>query len=489
MIMMKNVTFKKLMTNLAVLLCIATLTLGLMFILYNSSFTRMIADDYCLSSYFITQGGIFQAIQHEYYTWSGRYAAILLVGISEWLGLQFVPFFSVTLIVLWVGGLFWLIREISKLLRFELPWHAILLLAELTAFFVILLAPHRFQSIYWRTGSATYFAPIVVFTYLAAFILGCLRRNERKDPPIWVKLLVFIVAFFGGGFSETTLAWQIGWIGLGLFIAWLLPKGDQRRMALILLSTALFGFLASFVVMFLSPGSRFRQSLFPEPPPLFRFVWLSLRYAAGFLRGTLKSTPIPNLFLIIVPASIVYLVANPDYTKPVKERNLVWTGLLATPLMVYLLLVCVCAPSVYAVSAYPEPRALLPGQVSVDSALVVEGALLGYLFRRWTATLKVKPANVWFVLATLVLALSGLYPLRMSRLILVDIPEYRQRALLWDQRHEVIQSAKAQGMTEIEVRPLDNFGGLLEIGPDTDSWVNRCAAAFYGIQSLTAGAP
>lgn len=484
--MLKNITLKKWFINLVVILCIITITLGLVLIIYNSTLTRLTADDYCLSGDFASQGGVFKAIWYEYNSWSGRYATILLVGISELFGAKSASFFSTALIILWVGGLSWLISETSKLLQFELPSQATILLAEIAAFFAILLTPDRFQSVYWRTGSATYLAPLVMLTYLSAFTIDRVRNNVNKRPPTWEIVLVFITTFLTGGFSETTLTLQIGLLGLGFLTVWFLAKGNDRRVALILLTSALVGSIASFIVVFLAPGNAIRQSLLPEPPQPLQIILLSFRFAAGFLQDTLKGAPIPNLFSLIIPALVVYILH--DVRSSVKSRQPTWIAALAVPVIAYLLVVSICASSVYAESAYPEARALLPAQFILTGALVAEGALFGSFF--WQLTLTLKLRSTYFVLiGTFLLGLSALYPLRMAKLITAVIPEYRERALLWDQRDEYIRTASYEGIVDVEVKALDSFGGLMELGSDPKLWVNRCAAVFYGINSITATSP
>ena len=93
------------------------------------------------------------------------------------------------------------------------------------------------------------------------------------------------------------------------------------------------------------------------------------------------------------------------------------------------------------------------------------------------------------LIGTFLLGLSALYPLRMARLITVVIPEYRERALLWDQRDDYIRAARDEGIVDVEVEAVDSFGGLMELGSDPKLWVNRSAAVFYGVNSITATLP
>ena len=271
-------------------------------------------------------------------------------------------------------------------------------------------------------------------------------------------------------------------------IQWIISGGDKTKSeeARKRITSALVGSIASFIAVFLAPGNAIRQSLLPKPPQPFQIILLSFRFATGFLRGTLKGAPIPNLFSLIVPALVVYILHAGSTS--IKSKQPLWIALLAVPVTAYLLVVCICAPSVYAESAYPEARALLPAQFILTGALVAEGALFGSFFRQLISTLKLKPTS-FVLLVTLLLGLSSLYPLRMAKLITAVIPEYRERALLWDQRDDTIRTARDEGIADIEVKALDSFGGLMELGPDSNLWVNRCAAAFYGVNSITATSP
>jgi hypothetical protein len=78
------------------------------------------------------------------------------------------------------------------------------------------------------------------------------------------------------------------------------------------------------------------------------------------------------------------------------------------------------------------------------------------------------------------------YPMRGALVTLGNIPETRSRAQAWDARAAAIEQEKAAGKQELEVQALDSYGRIRELSDNPKLWVNKCAAVYYGVQSLTA---
>src|SRR5512146_3153956 len=125
---------------------------------YLGTFTRYLADDYC-EMMRVTSGNIIRA-------------------------------------------LIWRVVGDRRLLGRQWPLLGDILAGSMLAFFPISEAPNRFQTIYWRSGMATHFAPLVYLTAFAALLLMLIRRNEGRRPALWIGPVLLVLAFFGGGFSE-----------------------------------------------------------------------------------------------------------------------------------------------------------------------------------------------------------------------------------------------------------------------------------------------
>ena len=150
--------------------------------------------------------------------------------------------------------------------------------------------------------------------------------------------------------------------------------------------------------------------------------------------------------------------------------------------LAYLLIAASFAPSVYGQS-YPVPRARFAARVIMTTALLAEGALLGVLAGQ--VQIKSFPAAVLRNLATLILVLLSLYPLRTAWRMFGEIPAYRQSAVVWDAREVEILAMKAEGQRDLVVRFLPEVP-VQDLGDHKGYRLNRCAAALYGVNSIVA---
>jgi hypothetical protein len=176
------------------------------------------------------------------------------------------------------------------------------------------------------------------------------------------------------------------------------------------------------------------------------------------------------------------------YASPVpaltrSQRNRTWMMLAFVPLIAYLLIVVSFAPSVYGQS-YPVERARFAGQVILVTALMIEGAELGVLFAQWRPRL-VESLSLGTITAFL-LIVAALYPLRAAWLTLAEVPEYRERAELWDEREAMILSLRAEGQTDLIVPQLNGVNGVKEMDTYATHWINICAAEYYKVNSIQA---
>jgi hypothetical protein len=427
-------------------------------------------------------------MRQEYMSGSNRFMMAFLTGMSEFFGPSANAYLPIIFIVLWVGGLSWLLFQVDQLTG----WHGNVLLsllfAEQIAFFSILQAPNRYQVIYWRSGIATYFAPLVFLPLIAGYILRSVRAPGHSAISRWTRAAAcFGMAFLVGGFSETTVAMQTSLVSLAIMGVWLWAKGEAREASLRTLLSTLLGSLLAMGVIILSPANAIRQMAFRPPPTLLRLVWLSLDFARDFVVYSARSLPLPTIVSFVVPALIMFGLSLRYFsnTSPREQLRRIWPVYVLIPLTAYLLIVSVCAPSVYGESAYPEARALFPARFIMTTAIIAEGALLGYALGQIAQHWETRKSQVLF-LVSLLLLLSTLYPLRAGLKVSAQIPDYQKWAVAWDQRDAKIRALKQAGVMDIEVIALDSRPGVKELDPNPKHWVNRCAAIYYGVNTIRA---
>ena len=155
---------------------------------------------------------------------------------------------------------------------------------------------------------------------------------------------------------------------------------------------------------------------------------------------------------------------------------------LLAPFLLYGILLVNFAPSAYA-QAYPADRALLGAQALMTLLLIVEGSLLGSFFAE-----RISAIGFQYLLL-LFLIFSSLYPLRAAWLTAKRLDFYRERAVAWDVRDAQIRAEVADGVTEIIITEFDSLHGIKEIDENSNYWVNRCAAVYYGVEKITAVLP
>ena len=464
----------------ALLLGSVTTVIALLVYAYLGTFTRYLADDYCLS-YRLAAGGVLKVSIEKYLQTSNRFANSLLLGASELFGVHGTAYMPAVFIALWVFGLVWLLSQAAK--TAGLRWRPLagFFLAALLAFFTILQADNRYQSLYWRPGLVTYFAPLVFSIYLAGFIFFQVRRAGEGRPEWWAILTCFGVTLLVSGLSETITALQIGILALGLAAVLLWAKGRRRWDALTLLAATLAGASLAMLAMFISPANALR--LGTPPPDFATLLGRSFKFAAEFIWNSLVTRPLPGLVSILMPLLIFYgLYSQPAPAQPSPgQKKRIWLIIVLIPLLMYLLIAASFSPSAYGQS-YPVERARFPARFVMTAALMLEGVVLGILAAQIRLAMKPALINLLLVL----LALSAIYPLRAAWQASALIPEYQARAMLWDERDAQIRAYRSQGVMDIVVQQLPGIDGVKELDSSPGHWVNQCAAAYYGVNAISA---
>lgn len=446
---------------------------------YLGTFSRYGSDDYCLSAFFL-QDHIFNAMIQRYFIASGRYTNILFIGLVDkafgWYNVAILPALMIALFVL---GLYLFLKEIEEMI--ELGWSRwiVLFLSLFLVYFSITQAPNLYETLYWRAGMTSHFAPLVLIPFLGAFLLRQIRNTKQHFPSILVQAACFIIPFLIGGLSEPPTALMITVLGLAICAAWLWSDASQRRSVLVILVWALMGALAALIVMGVAPANSIRMQT--PPPPLPELISRIILYPCYFIVDTFQTLPLPTLLSIAVPALFFYVkyTHSPEsFSK--EQRNRLGILLVAVLIFTYLFIAASFAPSAYGQS-YPVPRARFIGRVLLTGAFMTEGALLGML----AAQAKLFQSAYLRGFATLALIILVLYPLHTAWRVSGDIPVYRQRAAAWDLRESEIRALRAAGYRDLTIRFLSRQP-TQDLGDQADFRLNRCAAALYGVDSIVA---
>lgn len=464
------------------------LLLPLLVYAYMGLFTRHQADDFCYA-WNANARSILNAQTTWYRTDSSRYAATLVLTISDRLGGWTLPLMPILVLGLWLAGTFRLFMRLQKKLKLDFPPIAAFFLAEVLVYFVCLLAPNLYQVLYWRPGLVIYLLPLALLTHLAVFLLDQVTQSLKKWRP-WVLAGVLVFFYFNAGFSETIATLQIGLLALVFVSLFLLAKGPNRSWALLLVGTALLGSLLAMATLFFSPATRMRQGLIGPAPDLVSLVKMSLTNAFVFMYITLGDNAFSLLILLLTAMLTGYGLFSARRSDTELDPGKLISVLFLAPLVTFLLVVCVTAPFAYGESTYPEARVLINAMMPMVAMVLLEGLILGIsLGLLQQRSPQLAPKGMRFLL---LLALAGvsLFPLYSIRKVLrTDLPVYQQHASDWDARDAFIRSQVAQGQMDITATAFYSIGKVLELTPDPNNWLNGCAARYYGADSITGVSP
>jgi hypothetical protein len=455
---------------------------------YLGTFSRYFADDYC-EAVRVNRESPFAAVSERYLAGStrsaNRYSNLFFVGISEMLARNSIPITIPAMVVLWVIGLSWCAHELRRFFRIDWFLPVDFFWGLTLGFFSLLLAPNLFQSVYWRSAMMTHFAPLVFGAFLSAYTVRQLRNLQIEAPSPLAHVIVFLGSFLVAGFSEPPVATMVTTLPLLMGAVWFWGKAPVKQKHLALLAWAFAGALLGFLILVFSPASinvvetRQRDAL--------AVLGLSFYYSYLFIIDSLKISPVPFVIIVFLPFSFIWLYKQAAATP--LSRNQIYLLLLGSviiPVFMWLLIAASFAPSVYGQNYnFPVERTRFLARTIVIMALIAEGIIFGYLLHAWR--FKYNPFfGQWAVLLSFAV-LAIVYPLRAAwNVYQFDVPIYRSHAEQWDLRDVQIREAIAAGAKDLTVQQLDSFGGAPEYKGNATHWVNRCAARYYGLNSIIA---
>lgn len=467
------------------LLLLVSLLFGLIFFAYQGVFSRMMADDFCYG----VKGremGVINGLADIYTSWSGRYSTILLILATEAVSPWLVKAMPAIILALWLGSLAFLVSEIRKIFNPRLSKWMGWIVAATIIYLAILIAPNRFQVLYWMNGAVTYSFPLIGLTLLTAWSINLL---EGKKPISIVSIAGFaLLTLISGGFSETNAALQAGTFALGLALFMILSTTKMRKRAARILGTGLFFSLVSIAILASSPGNHIRQALFPQPPDVFQLIFLSMRYALAFIYHHILGYPLPLLFGGMVSLILGLLSQRVNVNEKPSKKSKIWPSwkmIILIAIGTFLLIVCCTAPSAYAQSAYPEARALLSATYILIIGITSAGLLLGYWLSSWLSHRFPQENRQIQNIILLILLIGCVYPFHASRNLSADVDQARAYAVQWDVREQTIELSINRGETDLILPGLNSQHGISDLQVEPDYWVNNCMADYYRVESIT----
>jgi len=474
--------FQKRANQLLIIFSIILLA-GLLAVLgIKGTFSRYAQDDYCYG-YRVRNTGFWNTQIQSYLVKpefvSDRFSTTLAHSIVEKLGgPKFVPFLTFLEILAWLGGLIYIFYQLQALMFSKRSWLIMIASALVILFFTLYMSPNQYQILYWLSAMQTYLTPMILATFLLGRFTAISRSSSLK---LRHGIELGILSFFAGGFSETT--------GLWLFTCWCILFGwsfilrnrsalikNASRLSLVaMLSTGL-----ALVVMAISPSNNIYRPF--TDPALFEMIIRSLEGGMAYIRVSLKVTPLPYFIVICFG---FWLCSLTQYERKGSVKKYLFE-ILATVLILYVFAVANMVPIKVArlPTSWPGARSLFPAHFSLVVCLFVFG------WKSANLIMALKSDFFSFHLSKILLTLLGIaliiYVAHTTPRVYDKIQLYAARAKAWDARDRMILEAKADGQVDVTVPQFDSVYNITELKPESYSWVNICAAKYYGMKSITA---
>lgn len=466
-----------------VYLCLTMAVIGLITFAYLGFYNRYWADDWCYNDDF-KHLGIVQSIgtyfdaenPHRGYP-PNRYSFTIVSGLLYLSGIVGTQVLATLTIALWLIALIWIGYNLNRFNSFtSVP--LIFLAATLLIFYTLYLSPHRFQILYWRSGVLPYSWTIISGLYILGLITSQLTREQPSKRIIY---LTGFISFLGGGFSEIGSAFLFSGITLLLLVAWF-EKQKSKEWAVKTFSTILIAWvflLLALIALAVSPSNARYVDLNRDPNDPFLVPFLSLRYAFDFILYSLLGLPLPHTIVFLAFMG-VGISSHRTNEAPYEVRRSALAAFL-TIFVTYLLVTAIEAPTTYLYSAPPDPRGQSLARFVVLAGMAIVAWIIG-------ATASSKSSKSLAFLPIIFLLLCSAYTTRATLNVYRELPSFIQRAQQWDLRDIQIRNTIAEGMTQIEIIPIDtkdiNTRDIIR-SEDFGKWVtDACGVHYYDAEAM-----
>lgn len=372
--------------RLAQFILVAVFALPVLAHFYVGQFTRLLADDYCFGQIARAQGW-WQAQIHWFYNWQGTFSSTAVQSAFALLGVSFIRLLPPVLLALWAAAAIWALYQLSRLVRLHYPLFTSSFVSLLGMYAIVDGAPNIYQTLYWTSGSVTYWLPMIIVTAYVGFIFYVVRREVSGSRYYVVQVLSMSITFITAGFSPVIAAL----LGSGLVfcsgLAWIFGGPEFKREILPLLLAGLIGTILGLGLMLSAPGNVIRQSRFPPPPSLPLLAWINTYITMAFTATSLLIfAPVTALVVLVFSG----LWANKFQDLPPgaavfvrRNSQKLLTAVLGTGLLFMFVLFL---PSSYSISDLPPARALLIPFVVLVLVIFGWGMIMGIGLKKPSAS-------------------------------------------------------------------------------------------------------
>jgi len=453
---------------------------------YLGIYSRYIADDYC-EAVRVTRSSPISAVVERYQAgdWraANRYSNLLFVGFSELIGGNNMQITIVSMVIIWTVGLAWSAHELRKLLGINWTNSTDWFLGLTLGVFSLLQAPNLFQTVYWRSSMMTHFAPLVFGTLLFAFLVRQARYSMNR-PLFWMTyLFIFMATFIIAGFSEPPVTTMVTGLSLTMLAIWIWGAQPVKQRFLALLAWTFTGaFLGLMALVFSPANANMEQGVIPGLLDILRD---SFFYSYIFIADSISVFPIPSLVSALIPALLIWLylqTITSEFSRT--QKRFLWMIVFFAPFVMWVLIAAGFSPSVYG-QGFPVERMRFLARTIMTVTIMLEGALFGILAQ----DIKLR-SGINFVqpfAVVLLIVLGFVYPLRAAVTVYGNNHnEYRSRAALWDLRDAYIIRHADLGEKDLIIPAFSGVYKIKELDINPDHWTNRCAAQYYGVNTIQA---
>jgi hypothetical protein len=371
----------------------------------------------------------------------GRWASTLLISAAGFLGPWSAPVLAFSGMLLLLASLTWCSFEFTERLPVALAISMSLVVGTLS------LAPgFGMEATYWQTGMLTYLPPLI----LIALGIASAKRWHSPYP-------VAALAFAAAGFNESFTAMQ----GTALLLAILFLPQPNRRLAVgAFAATALSG-----LIMLAAPGNAVRHAAVGHHPLLW-MPWLTADLMLEYLRNALlTSGALVPLLLGAVFAPFLPAIPRFNVAK-----------ILACSM---LLVLAGIAPAAYGVQSLVDRTMFAPTLAVVLGLFAVGLSLSGWLRSARNAPLSAFTAG---------LAVAAVVAGLRAEKVVGPMQTY---GASWECQHKLLSSVTYQvaQSTLVLDRESNPFPQVWSIKQDPSWQINRCVAAYYGVDAVSTRSP
>ncbi|WP_030550498.1 DUF6056 family protein [Streptomyces exfoliatus] len=456
-------------------------------------YVRPTSDDWC-ALWKSRDMGVLGITADFYRTQNGRVTNAFLTGLlysDDMRGPKLLPAFLVVALGL---GLFLLAREVLRALRLPLPvvaTVAAVLMLEALLFFA---GTRAYQVLLWAPATISHTVPSVIGLWTVLGAVWAARRGVRWARSAAVVSVLLIGAAVGMLSEPFALVAGVFAVTVGILC---LPRFGWARDRYVSTwcSAACLGLLCGLVLLYTSPGARWRRAQRPQEHLSAEGIgealrdWCRLWLTVGGQWAYLGAVAVGALLGLALAATGPCL-AGSARRRPtgLPPRALLRIAvLLPLPLIALASLAVVFGlRSGYGDGGWSYGRAWVSFLLPLLLALCAYGAWGGHLLgRRLLAPARPRPAGRVAVLVAVGAVAVGstaalvrpVYDLTTSTVV---------RAVAWDRQDARIREEVAAGAREVAYQPL--LIGLLTEPLFASSyerdWAARCTATYYGVDRI-----